>query len=187
MRQVGVQATLELDGRDHNTWPTSGYHVTAGTAYYPSILDLESSIVETHGQIAGFLSPSGGNPTLATRVGGKHVWGDMIPYYEAAFLGGSHNVRGLRSERFAGRSSLYGSAELRVKLGRFTAFVPSDFGVFGFGDLGRVYDDVPSDKWHTAFGGGIWIAPIVRASTVQVSMAKSEERTAFYLGLGFAF
>ena len=192
LKQVGIQATLELDGRDHNTWPTSGYHVTAGTAYYPSILDLESSFVETHGQIAAFLSPSGGNPTLATRVGGKYVWGDMIPYYEAAFLGGSDNVRGLRSERFAGRSSLYGSAELRLKLGRFSAFFPSDFGVFGFGDLGRVYDDVPSAKWHTAFGGGIWIAPIVRAATVQVSMARSEQRTgeqrtAFYVGLGFAF
>ena len=195
--QVGAQVSLELDGRDHATWPTSGYHITVGSAYYPELLDLKSSLVDVHGEIAAFLSPSGGNPTLATRVGGKHLWGAEIPYYEAAFLGGADNVRGFREQRFAGRSSLYGSAELRAKLGRFFFIFPAEFGVFGFGDVGRVYDDLPSEEWHTSYGGGIWIAPVLRAATLQVSMARSEvfdnvddqgkQRTALYVGLGFAF
>ena len=188
LMQLGVQASLDLDGRDHPTWPTRGYHLTAGTAYYPEVLDLESWIVEAHGEIAAFLSPSGGNPTLATRVGGKRLWGTMIPYYEAALLGGSDNVRGLREQRFAGRSSLYGSAELRATLGRLSILFPTDFGVFGFGDLGRVFQDgLSSDLWHKSYGGGIWIAPALRATTFQVSMARSEQRTAIYFGLGFTF
>ena len=186
--QLGIQASLDLDGRDHPAWPTSGYHLTAGTTYYPEVLDLESYVVEAHGEIAAFLSPSGGNPTLATRVGGKRTWGTLIPYHEAAFLGGSENVRGLREQRFAGSSSLYGSAELRVGLGRFFFFFPADFGLFGFGDVGRVFEQgTPFDEWHTSYGGGIWIAPVVRATTFQVSVAKSERRTALYLGLGFAY
>ena len=185
--QVGLQASLDLDGRDDVIWPTRGYHVTAGTTYYPGTLDLADGIVEAKGELAAFLSPSGGNPTLATRVGGKHLWG-TFPYYEAAFLGGAENVRGLREQRYAGRSSLYGSAELRLSLGRFFLLFPAHFGVFGFGDLGRVfYDDLSSDLWHKSYGGGIWIAPITRATTFQISLARSEQRTALYFGLGFAF
>ena len=152
--QLGVQASLDLDGRDHPTWPTGGYHLTAGTAYYPEVLDLESSVVEAHGEISAFLSPSGGNPTLATRVGGKRLWGTMIPYYEAALLGGAENVRGLREQRFAGRSSLYGSAELRATLGRFFLLFPADFGLFGVRRCGpRISRGHPFDKWHTGMAG----------------------------------
>jgi hypothetical protein len=185
--QLGVHSSLDLDGRDHLTSPTKGYHITAGTAYYPQMLDLESPVVEVHGEIATYVSPGGGNPTLATRVGGKRVWG-TFPYYEAALLGGAENVRGLREQRFAGSSSLYGSAELRAKLGRFFFFFPAEFGVLGFGDLGRVFQDgLASDLWHKSYGGGIWIAPVLRATTFQVSMARSVQRTTLYFGLGFAF
>ena len=115
------------------------------------------------------------------------MWG-TFPYSEAAFIGGVGDVRGLREQRYAGRSAAYGSAELRVALGRFTLVFPADFGVFGFGDVGRVYvDDDPSDVWHNGYGGGIWIAPVMRETTARVAVARSEGRTTFLLGLGFGF
>ena len=113
--QLGVQASLEVDGRNHVVWPTGGYELSAGASYYPKAVDLEDAFAEAHGEVSAYLSPSGGNPTLATRIGGKRVWGSF-PYYEAAFLGGVDNVRGLREQRYAGDTSVYGNAELRVFL-----------------------------------------------------------------------
>ena len=66
------------------------------------------------------------------------MWG-TFPYYEAAFIGGSDNVRGLREQRFAGDASVYGSAELRVFVTHFFLLFPADFGVLGLSDVGRVY------------------------------------------------
>ena len=185
--QLGLQASLEVDGRNHGTGPTRGYHLTGEASYYPAAFDVESSFGEVHGEVATFLSPSGGNPTLALRAGGKRLWG-TFPYYEAAFIGGSDNVRGLREQRFAGDASVYGSAELRVFVTRVFLLFPADFGVFGLSDVGRVYaEGQTSDEWHTSLGAGIWLAPVTRTGTVQLAIAESEERTALYLGLGFAF
>ena len=185
--QVGAQVTAELDQRDHTGAPTEGYRLQGGVSYYTDALDIERSFGEVHGEAAVYWSFTSDNPTLALRAGGKHVWGDF-PYYEAAFIGGSSDVRGLREQRLAGDGSVYGSAELRVRLGRFKFLFPTDFGLFGLSDVGRVYaEGNASDRWYTSRGVGIWIAPVTRASTVRVSVAESEGRRALYVGLGFAF
>lgn len=185
--QAGLLASLELDTRDQSVAPTKGYHFSAGGSYYPPVLDVKGSYGELHGEAAGFFSPSFGNPMLALRVGGKKLWGEF-PYSDAAYLGGSENLRGLREQRYAGEAVLFGGAELRVFLTRFFLLFPTDFGVFGLTDMGRVFaEDQPSGDWHTSFGGGVWLAPVTRAATVKASIARSEGRTAFYFGTGFAF
>ena len=185
--QAGLQASFELDRRDIRNAPTQGYHFTGGASYYPRALDVESSFGEVHGEAAAYLSPGSQNPTLALRAGGKRLWG-TFPYSDAAFLGGSDNVRGLREQRFAGDASVYGSAEVRVFLTRFLLLFPVDFGVFGLIDVGKVFmDGQPSGEWHTSRGGGIWLAPVTRRATVQLSVAQSEGRRAFYVGMGFAY
>jgi hypothetical protein len=185
--QAGVQAGIELDGRDIIGAPARGYHVTGGASFYPSVLDVTGSYGEVHGEAAAYLSPGSGNPTLAVRVGGKRLWG-TFPYSDAAFLGGSENVRGLLEQRFAGDASAYGSAELRFFLTRFFLLFPMDFGVFGLSDVGRVFMDGQSPGgWHTSFGGGILLAPVTRSATLRLSIAESAEGRAFYVGMGFAY
>jgi len=185
--QAGVQASAEVDHRDLGTAPAQGYHLSVGGSYYPSVFDVEGAFGEIHGEAAVFLSRPSRNPTLALRAGGKQLWG-RFPYSDAAYLGGSENVRGLREQRFAGKGSVYGSAEIRVFLARFLLVFPTDLGVFGLSDLGRVFaEDQPSGGWHTAFGGGVWLAPVNRSATLKASIAQSEGRTAFYVGTGFAF
>ncbi len=67
-------------------------------------------------------------------------------------------------------------------------FVPGEFGVFGLGDVGRVYlDGESSDVWHAAGGGGVWLSFIERVNTISVAVARSEERTGVYVGAGFGF
>ena len=158
-----------------------------GAEYYPAVAGLEDAFGLAHAEVAGYLSPRGGNPTLAARAGGKKLLGEY-PYYEAAFLGGAKNVRGLREDRFAGDATLYGSVEIRLFLARLTFILPIDMGVFGFADVGRAYlDGESSNKWRTGSGGGIWLAPLSRSATVRVSVASSEGRRAVYAGMGFAF
>jgi hypothetical protein len=97
-------------------------------------------------------------------------------------------VRLGRENRYAGDASAYGTAELRLRLGRMTLLVPSDVGVFGLADAGRVWlEGETSDVWHEAVGGGIWIGFLSRANTLSVALAASDERTGVYVQAGFGF
>jgi len=187
--QVGGHASLTLDLRDHAKAPRSGIFMQAAGSYYPSAWDVDSGAFgEVHGEAATYLTASMPlEPTLALRVGGKKVWG-TFPFHEAAFIGGESTVRGFREQRFAGDASLYGNAELRLFLSKFFVLLPGEFGIFGLGDVGRVYlDGETSDKWHSAFGGGIWFAYLNRQNTLSVAIADSDERTGVYVRAGFMF
>jgi hemolysin activation/secretion protein len=115
------------------------------------------------------------------------VWGDY-PFHEAAFLGGARTVRGFTQQRFAGDASLYGNLELRLALTRFFLVVPGKVGVFGLSDAGRVYlASAPSDRWHTAAGGGVWAWFVYPANVLTLAVARSAERTTVNFKAGFAF
>jgi hypothetical protein len=186
--EVGGVARLRWDTRDYDAAATRGVLAEAAGSVYPGLWDVERTFGEVHGQLATYLTPSGGfRPTLALRAGAKKVWG-TFPFFESAFLGGAATVRGLREQRYAGDAALYGNAELRVPVGRFFVVLPGRFGVFGLGDLGRVYlSDESSDTWHTGVGGGLWFAFLDPANVVTVAVARGDDRTALYLRAGFAY
>jgi hypothetical protein len=97
-------------------------------------------------------------------------------------------VRGLRAQRFGGDASVYGNAELRLRLGRFLVLLPGEAGVFALGDVGRVFlDGESSRRWHRAAGGGVWFSFLNRHNTLSLAVARSEERTGFYVSAGFMF
>ena len=74
-----------------------------------------------------------------------------------------------------------------IRQGQMLA-LPGEWGLFGFGDVGRVWlDGESSDKWHTSWGGGIWIGILARTNSVAFTIAQSDERTAFYVRAGFSF
>jgi len=186
--QAGLQASFQVDARDNTGTPSAGYLLVGGTSVYPTFFDVDAGAFgEIHGWAAAYVSPESGNPTLAVRAGGKKVWG-TYPFAESAFLGGATDLRGLQEQRYAGGASLFGSAELRVFLTRVIVVLPMDVGVFGLADIGRVYvEGETSSLWHKGVGGGIWLAPLRRSSTVQISVAQSEGRTGYYAGIGFVF
>ncbi len=67
-------------------------------------------------------------------------------------------------------------------------FSVGHFGIFGLGDVGRVYvADEPSRRWHGAGGGGMWFALLGPANTVSLSAVRSVEGTSFYANVGFMF
>jgi len=126
-------------------------------------------------------------PVLALRAGARRAWGPY-PWFEAAFVGGKSTLRGYDHDRFSGDAAMYGGGDLRLRLLRYGGPLPGDFGVLGLFDAGRVWlEGERSNRWHTAWGGGIWMTVIDRSAVVSATVARGSERTALYLGLGFAF
>jgi hypothetical protein len=193
--QIGIRLGFNLEAQDRDIGPTRGVKFTLESRYFPKIWDVTSSFGDISGQAVAFFSalqlPF--QPCLALRMGGKHIFG-TYPFHEAAFLGGGKftfagsPIRGFPSQRFAGNSSLFSNAELRFRLSDFYFLFPGEIGFFGLGDIGRVFlKGETSNKWHTAIGGGIWMSFLERRYTINLSLAKSEERVSFYVSSGFIF
>ena len=95
--------------------------------------------------------------TLALRAGYAGNFGDYN-FYQANFLSGLNELRGVTRNRFAGKSAFYYNTEIRKSLKKVQSYViPFDVGVLVHGDLGRVWvDDDQSDRWHNSFGAGMF-------------------------------
>jgi hypothetical protein len=207
--EVGATALVELDTRDGAKevgtavlrsfgYPRHGVHALVRGQVFPSAWDVEETFGSVKGNVAVYLSPSSSRaPTLALRAGGQKTFG-RYPYFEAAYLGGGLGgfaasagddpVRGLPRHRYAGDSTLYGGAELRVYISRFRFVLPGTWGVLGFADVGRVWlEGEDSNRWHEGYGGGLWFAWLDRGNTVSASFARSEGQNAVYVRAGFAF
>jgi len=60
--------------------------------------------------------------------------------------------------------------------------------VVAFTDTGRVWlENEESDTWHTSYGGGILLQPVLAPVTLHVIAADSKEGTRLYFGLGYPF
>ena len=186
--EVGAEGSLTFDSRDTTAAPTRGLYATVGGRFVPSLWDVTSTFGKVHGTVATYLTaPLPLRPTLALRVGGERVWG-TFPFQEGAYIGGGNTVRGLYSRRFLGDASAYGNAELRLRVASFDFLAPGNLGVFGLSDVGRVWAaGESSDKWHTGFGGGLWVAYLDGRNTVSAAVASGDGRTALYLQAGFMF
>jgi hypothetical protein len=192
--QLGAALRVDLDSRDNPAAATRGIHLQATGAVYPSWWDVDETFGQLRGDVSTYLTARGRfETTLALRVGGQHNWG-RYPFHESAFIGGggffggSQTVRGLRQNRYAGDSAVYGNLEVRTRLGRMTLVLPADIGVFALADVGRVFlEGEDSDEWHPGLGGGLWLSYLNRNNTVSIAVAESEERVALYIRFGFAF
>lgn len=184
---IGGRLGLEHDSRDAPGFPTRGLHAVASAEAAPAVWDVRSTFGAVEGSVAAY-QPVGhgpGAPVLALRAGGRNIFG-TAPYQDAAYLGDSHTVRLGRANRFGGDAAVWGNAELRLSLGGYHLVVPGQWGLFGLGDVGRVFLDGESSRtWHGAWGGGLWFAPISRRSTVSIAWAQSAERGRIYVQAGF--
>ena len=204
--EAGLRAGLEYDSRGRSVGmtelrgmaapdataaamapPVTGVRVVAESFFFPEAWDVTGSFGGFEGSLAGYL----GNPrvALATRVGGRALWG-AYPWFESASISGTvHDVRGYYDGRFRGDSSLYGNAELRVWLGkRKGAVLPLRWGLSTFCESGRVwYEGESSKKWHTGYGVGLMLQLIGTPMALNGSMANGTEGIRFYVGGGYSF
>jgi hypothetical protein len=186
--EIGGTMSISFDSRDRPGAATRGLALEVQGSIYPALWDVDSLFGSVQGEARTYLSVKAPlQPMLALRAGGKKLWG-QYPFFESAFIGGASTVRLGRFNRYAGDASAYGSAELRLALTRFQLVLPTQLGVFGLADAGRVFlEGESSDQWHTAFGGGLSLSYLERAYTFSVAVASGNERTAVYLQGGFGF
>ena len=197
--QIGASGEIMYDTRNNPEYATGGFLVRITGDVYPGVWNVGSAFGSIDGKVHTYLTagiPT--NPTLALRVGGKKVWG-TFPFHESAFLGGpgfagigssDSPLRGFRKNRFAGDTSLYGNAELRLILAPIKLMVPGEFGIFIAADAGRVFfaaDPSDADKWHSSVGGGFWISFLQRRQTLSVAVINGDDLTGVYLRAGFMF
>jgi hypothetical protein len=180
-----LAGTLGDQFRSDHRPALSGIRLKAEGFYYPEAWDATEAFGGFEGELRGYLMGKRG--MLAARVGGRRVWGEY-PWFDAAFVGSSRNLRGYRKNRFAGDASLYASVEARLWLFKGRLIAPGRWGIFGLTDVGRVYyQDESSDTWHADYGGGIFFQMLTLNTVLHASVSGGDEGTRVHVGYGFAF
>ncbi len=181
----GFGGRLEVDSRDSTMMPRSGFLWITDAGGHLDLMGGGVRFARLSSELTGYGSV--GPFTLALRAGGARNLGEFA-FYQANFLSGDRNVRGFKKRRFAGRSSAYGNAELRLDLSEINAYVlRGHLGVLGFADVGRVWADGESSTvWHQGYGGGLWITPFDQF-VMTATMAFSKEGSIFDLSFDLFF
>ena len=190
-RQVyaGIGLRYRMENVDHSGLPNRGIRFQLGLNYKDELQRDEFSFLQLKSQVSFYLplylSPK--NTTLALRLGGSHNIGDY-DFYDSNFIGGTEEFRGVRRNRFAGRSSFYNNIELRVDLFDFAKqILPTTMGLMVFNDNARVWNENEnSSLWHQSLGAGIYLSPL-NMLAINAFYSKSDDDNLFNLTFGFFF
>lgn len=125
---------------------------------------------------------------IVLHLGYGHIFSENYEYFQALDLGENNYLRGFRKNRFAGKSLMYLSTELRYKLFDSKSYiVPGAVGLLAFNDVGRVWTpNITSHKWHDSFGAGLYYSPY-NFAIISATMAFSNEGSLFNFSLGTKF
>jgi hypothetical protein len=187
---AGINIRYELDSRNDEVLPTRGLYWNTRTIFNKSLSESAKTYNQLASDLSFFLSFRKPYRTvLAFRLGGAINAGNY-QFYQAASIGGNSNLRGHRSNRYAGDASVYQNTELRFKLFDFsTYFAKGEFGLIGFNDFGRVWlGGEDSNIWHHGYGGGIWMSPFnIAVLTATYEWSKDEPPGLFSFRFRFLF
>ena len=185
---LGFHSALRFDNKDNETYPYKGIFANFNGDYYPKVLNNDNQFWKAGFDLRTYLTTNYFSRfTLVLRTAGVKLWG-TYPFYESAFLGGSSSLRGYYQNRFAGDASLFGQAEIRMKIGTINFIIPSELGFSMFGETGRVFlKGEDSNKWHISYGGGVWMSYLARMFNAGFDVGHSKEGFMFYLTTGFSF
>lgn len=182
--RAGVRVGLNLDQAVHGAATERGWKLKAELAGYPPLWDVDESFNTATAVGSAYLPLLGETAHLALRAGGAIASG-AFPLQHAPAIGGRETLRGYNFQRYAGETSAFGSAEVRVPVGTLPFLVRWRLGVFGLADAGRVWFEQQSPGgWHTGLGGGIWLSSL--GQTLSVAYAHGEANR-FYLQKGMSF
>jgi hypothetical protein len=158
---AGLNFKYRFDTRDDEILPKRGMLWDSELLGYYSIKEQGKNFVKLTSDLRFFLSfRKDPRVVFAFRVGGAVNFGEYEFFY-ANFLGWRDNLRGFRSNRFAGDISFYNNIEIRFKLLNIKSYIfNGQTGFYLFNDLGRVWvKGENSTRWHDGYGIGVWLTP----------------------------
>lgn len=168
--------------------PTLGMKFYLEAGYEVNLADARKQVPHLEAAV-GFshrIIPSG-KLVFASYAKAKAIFSDTYEFYQMAAIGGDYDVRAFRSERFTGKQSFFQSSDVRFEIGQFNNIVPLKYGLLTGFDYGRVWlPEEHSSKWHSSYGGGVWLNGI-NLLTAKLSWFHSSEGGRISVGLGFGF
>jgi hypothetical protein len=173
---------------DNESLPTLGMTFLANAKWVMNNDYIRSNFLKVELNL-GFTHKitSEGRLTFASMLKAKSIFGEGFEFYQAAFIGGDNDLRGYRVGRFTGNRSFIQSSDLRYDLLKLKIGIPMRLGIFSGFDYGRVWlKDEESNKWHTSFGGGIWLNG-AQLITARISYFKGADPGRIVFGLNFGF
>ncbi len=184
----GVSGGFTYDSRDNIENPHKGFYFNINGTLYPKLYRLEFPFAKTVFDMRGYKRSEFLLPTVfALRVTGGGMFG-KYPFLKGVFIGGKENFRGYSRNRFAGDFGVLSQMEIRTQISQADLIVKSKIGIHFFYDIGRVYiDGQRSNKWHTAYGTGLWVDFFDRLFTTVVTFAFSAEKPEIIFGTNFGF
>lgn len=180
---LGGDLQYRYEKKNNNAYPSKGLIFHTGLGYKANITGGKKDFTSIRYALTFYLPV--GPLVLAHRTGGAANIGDF-EFYHANTLGSSDNLRGYYRSRFTGKSSFYQNTELRWALAKINGYVfRGKMGIFGFFDDGRVWlENDNSNKFHSAYGGGLFFLPY-NAAALNLSYGISEESKILKFGLSF--
>lgn len=186
--QAGLRLSLYHDVRNQPRVATSGMLIDATASWFPGVWDATAGFATVEARAHFYYTlriPL--KPIVALRTGGRKAFG-TFPFHEAAFIGGRRSAPNLDAQRYAGDAALFGTAELRVPIARFSFLLPLDIGLFGSVDEARVFVDGDSPGgWHQEYGAGFWIGILDPSAAISVTPLGGRSRTGVLIRTGFNF
>ncbi len=184
-----IELLADLDLRDRNDLPRFGYRFLLQTKIGTDIKSEAGSFLSGLAHLESFntFHPF----TLGLRVGGSINEGD-VPYFLMQYLGRNTYLRGFRQNRFLGDAHLFANSEVRIQLvNTKNAFIPLQFGIKLFADVGRVLltrNTEEESENFIGYGGGIYLVPYKEKLTLNlVAGFSKEENLLFQFTLGKPF
>ena len=185
---VGLDATYDYSIVDNPLLPLRGFRFLFGAEHRLNVNDTDFNFSRLHSDLAVYIPLNVQKSVLvATKLGAAFNFGDY-EFFQANQLGGSSQVRGLNTGKFAGDGTFYHATDLRIALGRSKSVsFPFTFGVHGSFDYGRAWlEGEDSDQWHTSIGGGAYFIPL-NLFVFRVSYFASDDDTILSIGANFSF
>lgn len=184
---AGLKLAMQFDNRNNLLFPTRGLLWTNEIIATAGLGDKADNYTRFSSDMTIYVSQR--DPARAVLVlgfGGSKIFSDDYEFFQAANIGNNNiNIHGFRKYRFLGKSSIYASAEARIKLFNINGYLlPGQFGITGFYDAGRVwYAGESSKRWHGAYGGGLYFIPFNRfIISAAAGFSENERMLNFSLG-----